>query len=433
MNNQEIKAPKKDSGYKWIIFLASFLMVFICLGFCSSTKSLFISPVTEHLGIDRSVYSINDSLRFISVAVASIFFGPLITKFGTRKLIAAGFLSLTASMLCYALAEHALILYLGGIFLGIGLSLTTTTMVGYVVTTWTEKNKGVFMSLVLAGSSFGGSFAVQILHPIIEINAGIPGYKLAYFAIAVILLAYGAAVVTLHRDKNELDVLNDATYPRNNRLTQQNFITAKSHKVVNKWFFWVALACAFFTGFALQAVSGVAAVQMYDVGFSSSFVVDLFNHSAMAAIVMNFIIGFIYDRTSLRTAANVCSKCAILAAIALMSITYTYQGFRLSEAYIIFIYAALPLENLMIPLFAYDLFGKETFKNAIGPLMAATTLGLALASPCMNLCYDLLGTYRPGFVVSIVAMIGVTIMLQFVISSAYKTKERNIFIKNQIY
>ena len=84
------------------------------------------------------------------------------------------------------------------------------------------------MSLVLAGSSFGGSFAVQILHPIIEINAGIPGYKLAYFAIAVILLAYGAAAVTLHRDKNELDVLNDATYPRNNRLTQQNFITAKS-------------------------------------------------------------------------------------------------------------------------------------------------------------------------------------------------------------
>ena len=129
MDNQEIKAPKKDSGYKWIIFLASFLMVFICLGFCSSTKSLFISPVTEYLGIDRSVYSINDSLRFISVAVVSIFFGPLITKFGMRKLIAAGFLSLTASMLCYALAEHALILYLGGIFLGIGLSLTTTTMV----------------------------------------------------------------------------------------------------------------------------------------------------------------------------------------------------------------------------------------------------------------------------------------------------------------
>jgi ABC-type Fe3+ transport system permease subunit len=70
-------ASKKRLDYKWVIIAACFLMVFTCLGFCSSTKSFFIGPITENLGVDRSVYSINDSLRFISSAIINLFFGAL--------------------------------------------------------------------------------------------------------------------------------------------------------------------------------------------------------------------------------------------------------------------------------------------------------------------------------------------------------------------
>jgi len=85
---------KKKFDYKWVIVALSFLMVMICLGFCSSPKSLFIGPVTDALGIKRSLFSINDSMRFISTAVINIFFGSLINRYGAKKLICAGFISL---------------------------------------------------------------------------------------------------------------------------------------------------------------------------------------------------------------------------------------------------------------------------------------------------------------------------------------------------
>ena len=49
------------SRYRWVIIGAMFLMVFICLGFCSSNKGLYLSAITEALDIKRSLFSVNDS------------------------------------------------------------------------------------------------------------------------------------------------------------------------------------------------------------------------------------------------------------------------------------------------------------------------------------------------------------------------------------
>ena len=110
--------------YRWVIVAASFLMVFVCLGFCSSSKSLYLAAITEALGIKRSLFSINDSCRYIATAVVNLFFGALCARFGCKRLIAAGFACLIASMLLYAYAPNIYLFYLGGVLLGIIESLS---------------------------------------------------------------------------------------------------------------------------------------------------------------------------------------------------------------------------------------------------------------------------------------------------------------------
>lgn len=105
--------------YRWVIVAASFLMVFVCLGFCSSSKSLYLAAITEALGIKRSLFSINDSCRYIATAVVNLFFGALCARFGRKRLIAAGFACLIASMLLYAYAPNIYLFYLGGVLLGL--------------------------------------------------------------------------------------------------------------------------------------------------------------------------------------------------------------------------------------------------------------------------------------------------------------------------
>ena len=128
--DMKLQAIKRKPEYKWVIVALCFLMVFTCLGFCSSNKSLYLSVITEALGIKRSVFSFSDSCRYITTAVVNLFFGTLVSKYGTRKLIGVGFLCLIASCLLYAAGTHVVMFYIAGSLLGMGLSWTSTTMVG---------------------------------------------------------------------------------------------------------------------------------------------------------------------------------------------------------------------------------------------------------------------------------------------------------------
>ena len=85
---------KNKLDYRWVIAAVCFLIIFTALGFCSSTKALFLKPVTDTLGISRSLFSITDSIRHVTNAVLSLFFGNLVMKFGTKKLACAGLLCL---------------------------------------------------------------------------------------------------------------------------------------------------------------------------------------------------------------------------------------------------------------------------------------------------------------------------------------------------
>ena len=120
-------AEKKKFDYKWVVVAVCFAMVMITLGFCSSTKSLYLDVVTEKLNIDRSAFSFNDTFRFVANAIVNLFFGALVHKFGTKKLMLAGILCLTGSMALYATAQNLWTFYLGGALLGIGFSWTGTT------------------------------------------------------------------------------------------------------------------------------------------------------------------------------------------------------------------------------------------------------------------------------------------------------------------
>jgi MFS family permease len=163
-----ISNMKRQPWYKWVIVAICFLMVMICLGFCSGIKSLYLSAITEALGIKRSLFSFNDSSRYVTTAVINLFFGTLVLRMGPRKMIAIGFASLIASMLVYSFAESIYIFCIGGVLLGLGLAFTTTTMVGYVVNHWCKENRGTIMGAILAANGLGGAIAAQVVSPIIN-------------------------------------------------------------------------------------------------------------------------------------------------------------------------------------------------------------------------------------------------------------------------
>ena len=93
----------------------------------------------------------------------------------------------------------------------------------------------------------------------------------------------------------------------------------------------------------------------------------------------------------------------------------------------IFTAIALPLETIMISLFASELFGNKSFNKVVGMFAAATTAGFALASPFSQLWKLLFGNYSVSMIAFALLMLFVTVTMQFVLRCA--NRDRKIILE----
>lgn len=407
--------------YSWVIVGISFLMVCVVLGFCSSSKSLYISAITEALGISRSAFSINDSCRFIATAVVNLFFGYLVGHLGAKKLIAAGFISLIVSCLIYSYSTGIVGFCFGGIFLGIGLSWTTTTMVGYVVNKWCSKNKGTIMGAILAANGIGAAAAIQIVSPIIYREGDLFGYKDAYRLVALILLVVGIIVVALFKEKPWTHVSEEANPKKKEKAN--SWVGIEYSAAVKKVYFFGAAICIFLTGMVLHGITGIAAPHLSDVGLDAGYVAAVLSVHSISLTCFKFLTGVIYDKFGLRITSNICMITSVVVIFLLAQVTDSEIGKTFAMIYGVFSSLALPLETIMLPIYAADLFGQKAFDKILGIFASVNTAGYALGAPVSNLCYDITGSYEIALYISCGLMFIVMLSMQFVISASHRERK----------
>jgi len=158
---------KRKFSYKWVVAAVCFLVLFLGLGFCSTAKTIYIEPITKAFGFPRSAFTVNDSFRYITVTFVTLFFDMLIRKLGTKKLLLIGIVCYIISSLIYTFANTLPFFYLGGIFLGLGVSWTSTTMISVIINRWFTKNKGTVLGVIFASNALGSAVCIYFTTPII--------------------------------------------------------------------------------------------------------------------------------------------------------------------------------------------------------------------------------------------------------------------------
>lgn len=409
-------------NYKWAIIAAAFVMVFTCLGFCSGTKGLYLDAITapEALNIPRRLFTINDSCRYITTSIVNLFFGVLVYKFGARKMVAAGFLSLIGSMLVYSVAESLYQFYIGGILLGMGLSWTTTTMVGYIVECWCKEHKGTIMGAVLAANGLGGALATQIISPIIHDDANPFGYRSAYRLTALLVLIVGIVVVLIFRDKPASE---RPGAKREKKAKGESWTGISFAEAIRKPYFYAVAICVFFTGMSLQSVSGCSSAHLRDIGFEDSYVDIVMSVHALALAAFKFLAGISYDRIGLKKTLYICNISAVIMILLLAIVQVGTAGSVIAMVYGVLSSAALPLETIILPLIASDMFGKKDYSKILGIMVSVNTAGYAIGVPVANACYDAFKTYSPALYVTSGIMIAVLIAYQFIFRAADKQRQ----------
>ena len=411
----------KQKKLNWagiLVVAACFCMGFVCLGFCSSNKSLYLGAITEALGIKRSLFSINDSFRYVSTSIVNLFFGTLIAKFGPRKLVGAGFLSLIASTLIYATANDVAVFYLGGMFLGIGLSWCTTTMVSYLVGKWYPEKRGTITGFALCANGLGGALAAQIVTPIIYEQGNPFGYRNAYYLVAILLAVTGViATILVHEPKE-----SQGTAAKKKSRGQSWAGITFTEALRKPWFYGAAL-CVFVTGMGLQGINGIAAAHLGDVGIDKGVIATVLSVHSVVLCFSKFLAGFSYDKLGLRKTLLICEFCGVCSFVTLALSGNAGAGIVFAFTWGAISALALPLETVMVPLIAADLFGEKDNARIMGIFVSVNTAGFAFGTPVANAIFDIAGTYVPVLYVIAAAMLAIMVGFWFILNAVEKEKK----------
>ena len=417
-----MKLQKKRFDYKWVVASCCFMMMFVCLGFCSSNKGLYLGAITEALGIKRSMFSINDSFRFTTSAIVNVYFGTLVGRFGIRKMMASGFAALACAVLIYAYATNIFIFYIGGVLLGFGMGFTTTAMVSVLIKRWFTSNVGTILGVVTAANGLGGALAAQIVTPIIYEEGNPFGYRNAYTFVAVVVVITGILVVSLVREKPKgVDVsltVNNKKKPRGG-----GWIGMEFQEAIRQPFFVPAVLGVFFTGLVLSSVDGAGAVHLRDVGLDTGYVATVLSVKSLALTVFKFTVGVLYDRKGLRIMLTICNVTGVAVMTMLALASNTPLGMVCAMLWGVFSSLAIPMETIGVSLVTSDLYGNKAFDKMIGIMLAVNYAGYAIGNPLMNFFCDIFGSYKPIMLVFVGIYIAITVMYQFVITAAHKKRK----------
>ena len=395
-------------------------MVFTCLGFCSSNKSLYLGAITKALNIERGLFAVNDTCRYVTSALINLFFGALVAKFGVRKLVAFGFAALIGSVMIYAYATNIFLFYVGGCLLGMGLAFTTTAVASILVKRWFTGNTGTVLGVVLAANGLGGALAAQIVDPIISKHDF--GYRDSYTMVAIILAVVGTLAVVFLREKpkdfsGELIVKNKKK-ARGDGWVGIDFATAKRVP-----YFIPSLLGIFLTGMVLSGVNGVGGAHLKDAGLDT-FVKTVLSAHSLVLLVSKMLAGILYDKKGLRWTLTLCLVTGTVSTVLLAIVDPSPMGMVIAMAWGVLSSLALPMETIGVTLVASDLYGNKDFDKILGIMLALNHLGYAAGSIVMNTFFDLHGTYFYVMLGMGALLVGVVVMYQFIITAAHKVRKQ---------
>lgn len=416
----EMKENKSKFDYAWVIIVLCFLTVCLSLGFCSSPSSMYTTAITDALGIDRGMYAISKTFRHVTTSVVSVFFGFLVMKFGAKKLMCFGFLSLIGYTLVSTYATNAYGFWIAGFFLGLGLSFASTSMASLIINKWCTKNKGTITGIVLAANGLGGAISAQVLSPIIYREGDPFGYRDSYKLVAAILGVLLVITIIFFRDAPK--GADKTVVLKKKKARGAGWVGMEFSDAKKKPYFYVAVACVFLTGLSLTGIGEIMTPNMYDLDISPTFIATLLTVGSLCLMASKLVIGFLFDRFGLKLTMNICYVCAFLTLVSVLLTSTSTFGLIMATASKVLDSFALPLETVMIPLFASELFGNKCFEKTMGFFVAANYAGYAVGSPLAQFCFEGYGNYTLPLIIFLAIFVAIFVMMNIVAARARRDR-----------
>jgi MFS family permease len=410
----------RRSTYAWLIVLACIGFYAIPVGVVGNTSGLFVTPVMEEFGWDRTTATLYMTIQPWVAAVFTPFAARIMKKYNPRWVLTASALVYGLATIWTAYADQPWQWHLYGVIYGICCSFFMFLAVPTLINAWFRRSTG--LALGIAGATL--SLIAAIMSPVAQSLIENHGWQYARtaFGIVITVIPTVLAALFVRRDpasmgmqpwgaEDEAAAAAAAAAP----APAAEGATLAQAKRSPAFYLLILVAGMFCLGASFfQQIPSFAATG--DLGADAG--------ATAVSIIMvggtlgKFFLGWLSDRVGAKIAgvvAGVCGAGGLTAAILSGS---TAAIFFVGMGVFGVAYSAL---TLIPPLLAREGFGTANYSDIYSWVSTGIFIFSGAAALLYARIYDLSGSFTPAFILVIGMYVATAVIVPIIARTARRS------------
>lgn len=396
---------KPKIHYAWIIVAAEFVLCGICVGTLINSMGVFVKPVSEGLGVNRSQFTLVVSLSSLVSTFCYPFWGNYMKAKSIRRNYIISAVVIPFIFFGYSFSKKLWQFYMLSCVLGVFSASVTSLATSSLLNRWFVDKRGVAVSLATCGSGLIPSLFVPIITGLIDRHSWQYGYRW-------VAVVYGAVVMFLSlffiKDWPSQLGLEPYAEPGKEKNISEKAKGGVDRKAALKCssFYYLA-AGAFICGAIYSGINTNVQAYLTDIGYSTAVASRTVSVSMLSMICMKLVMGVIFDRSGFRSCYILAITGSFLSAFALFLAEFRPALYLHSFAFGI----ASAFPALCCTYGTLHLFGQKDFSYICSLVTSILYIGLAVGPTVLSAIYDFSGSYSASWILTAILSVLAFILL----------------------
>lgn len=406
----------------WLIAGSLFFALFLLWGSGYNTAGLFIAPLHNQFGWDRTRVSLLFAVLALASGVSSPLAGRLLERVEARNIIVTGAILSGVGLVAASRANSFGPMLLAYTMLGLGLGLSTFVPTALVISNWFGERRGIALGIVMGGQSLGG----MVMAPLVSYAIARGGWRVGELVLAVpmfvivtpLVLALVRSHPAEHLAENLAEDLAEASAlaaetaaPARGRDLFADVPGLEVAQALRTRSFWMIVLAQFLYPLAAAGAFVHMVAYLSGIGYGDTAAAWALSLVLLFATIGQPLMGVVADRIGGRRALALAF--GLLAASLVMLLAATQTAMLGLFVLVFGLIVAGPI--VLSPLVVAESLGVKRYGSLMGLVGFPFTLGLALGPLAAGAIYDLTTSYARAFeLCALISIAGVVISLMCV-------------------
>jgi MFS family permease len=397
----ELAAPPRRTGRNWLILVGAFT-AFTFSAAIMHAYTVYLVAFIEAFGWSRAETSVAYSTSQLVAGGTSPLVGALVDRLGPRRLLWIGGALLVTGLVA-ASAINALwqIIGLYGVVMTLGANCLGLVVFVPILSRQFVRHRGMAISVVQSANGLARAISAPVITALI---AGI-GWRMTYLAQAAFIAIAIVPLAAVFR-RTERTPPEDASLPQTTDGPAPPVLRGWTlGEAIRTPHFWLLFAVYLFTGLGSFFVSLHQLAFAIDIGFDPLYAASVLGTGALFAVAGTIVTGTMSDYIGRELSAILAYGFSIIGVICALMIHSPDQHLLL-WLHACFFGLTWGARGPAITAKTADLFPGPRLGTILGVITIGSGLGAAIGSWAAGFIFDVSGSYRLAFVLSIASYLG---------------------------